>query len=267
MNLHTFFQVIGPFLEGQVDPLGAARVLYGDQAAASSPDARRLRIYGDFCRTHRHEALSVFSHCQAAVTRQKGEAAWEALVARYFQAHPMRHWELNENGAHFPAFLSQEGDLKMPFLAELADFEWWEWQTQIARDAPQDQDPEGGALRLSSTVELRRYGHDLIGWLNERDDGQELAGLPEPPKPKDQLVLFWRDPDGDLRREPASPEELLVLRLVSEGRPMADAAVLDLSADPEALDETLADLHAAGIILGLGLDFDLNLGGASPPAP
>lgn len=236
MKLEPFYQAIGPFLLGETDHETAVRVIYGGEQAAGGVDAERLRIYGAFCRIHRHEALSLFSYCEAAVVHHLGQPAWDDLVDRYFRAHPMHHWELNANGVHLSEFLAQNPMAALPFLAELADFEWWEWQTQVAPDAG-TQAAEQGPLRLGDTVELRHYHYDFVGWLDTHATADmATAGLPEP---GEHLILFWRDREEDLRREPASQEELMVLRLVSEGAKI-----------PQGLRETAADLHAAGIILG-----------------
>jgi hypothetical protein len=240
MKLDSFFEIISPYMEGRAGHQETVRLLYGEDGG-DTQDARRLRIYGAFCRTHRHEVLDLYAHCRAAVVQALGEAAWDDLVERYFRAHPMTSWELNENGVHLPEFLSNQPVEALPFLPELADFEWWEWQTQIAPDAEEDRDPETGPLRLSATVELRRYGHDFIDWLDRRDAATDIkqAG---PPGPGEHFVLFWRDRDGDMRREAAAPQELHVLHLVSQGQ-----------ATPEALaplEDTFADLYEAGILLG-----------------
>ena len=148
----------------------------------------------------------------------------------YFAAHPMAHAVLNENGAQLAAFLAaREGT---PALwAQLADFEWWEWQTLVAPDAEADARPDEGPLRLGSTVELRPYGFDFVGWLD--GEGSRAA---EPPR-REVVVLFWRNRALDARRELATSEELRVLKAVHEGQPVAE-------------DETLADLRQAGIVLG-----------------
>lgn len=230
MKLADFFARMAPYLEGRHSHAEAVRVLYPGRE--DSKDARRLSIYGEFCHTHRHEALSVYEHCRAAVLRELGQEALEDLAARYFQAHPMRSFELNENGARFPEFLRGPGPgiPPLPYLPDLADFEWWEWQVLVQPDDPADAGPEKGPLRLGATVELRRYGYDLLDWIDER-------GLEGAPAEREGLVLFWRDLDGDGRRGPASAAELRVLQQVSAGQAPED-------------EETLADLRAAGIILG-----------------
>ncbi len=226
--LDAFFAGIGPFLEGRASVEDARRALYGN---AASVDAERLAIYGRFCRGHRRAALDgVYTAVRALVTRHAGEPAWAALVEGYFRAHPMHHAELNENGDAFAAFLADRADLPA-WTAALADLEWWEWRTRVAPDDPADVDP-GGPLRLASTVELRPYTRDLVGWLDDTD----RRGVP---MASPTYVLFWRDPALEPRRERATRDELRVLQAVSAGISV-----------PDALADTLADLREAGIVLG-----------------
>ena len=238
MSLTTFFARIGPMLEGHETPAATRPILYG--AAADSVDAKRIDIYARFCRIHRFEVIEgVYEHCRAAVLREAGLPAWEALVERYFRAHPMHHVELNENGAALPSFLVEHAPAaNLPtWLPALADFEWWEWRTSIAPVDPGEPSPEAGPLRIAPTVELRPYPFDLVGWLDAAHP-EEPAGAPEQ---RDNLVLFWRDEDDDLRREEATEAELAVLKAVSEGAPLPVG---------EGWQETAGDLREAGILVG-----------------
>lgn len=247
MKLERFFAVIGPLLHGQAGLEETIERLYGEAARGPhARDAQRLGLYARFCRIHRFEVIeSVYPHCRQVVTDQAGEAAWQELVEAYFRAHPMRSFVLNENGAHWPAFLSSHAAGLPPFLPELADLEWWEWQTLVAPDEPEDATPDQGPLRLGSTVELRRYQHDLLGWL---DAGPPAGGAG--PQPGESLVLFWRDREQRARRERAYPLELLVLRAVHAGEDPAVLARQPGGPSAAAIAETMADLAEAGILLG-----------------
>jgi hypothetical protein len=237
MKLDRFFATVGPFLEGRASRAEAAQQLFGETTSA---DAVRLGIYGRFCRLHRREAVdSTYSFTREKIFELKGEAAWDELVERFIRAHPMKHFELNENGVQLPGYLPDWlAEQKLPsWLAALADFEWWEWRTKIALDDPSDQKPDAGPLRLASTVEVRPYPRDFVPWIVRKRRGE--------PAEKNVLVLFWRDLDLDGRRENASHEELLVLKAVSES-----VALSKTGLRPSDLAETLADLKAAGILLG-----------------
>jgi hypothetical protein len=231
VKLADFYAAIGPYLEGRAEHGATVTRLFDDPMGI---DAERLAIYARFCRIHRFEAVDfVYSSTRAAIVDRFGLPEWEKLVADYFVAHPMHHVELNENGASLPDYLRGIVEARSwpAWLVELADLEWWEWRTDSALDGESDADRDAGDLRLAATVEVRPYAHDLVGWL----DADERAPEPEA---RAVVVIFWRDGDGDPRRENASRDELLILKAVSEG-----ATTDGTNAD------TLADLRAAGILL------------------
>ncbi len=246
MNLQDFFARVTPYLLGSVPYSEAVRQLY-PAAELDTPDAKRLEIYGRFCRTHRQEAASVFGYCRSAVEAWAGEQAWVDFIEEYFRAHPMCSWELNENGEKLPGFLATHPlSERLPFLRELSDFEWWEWLVAIAPDQPFADE---GPLRLSPLVELRQYEYDFVSWLDEAGASENMASA-GPPQRQECFVLFWRDRELDGRRAEASPLELLALKLVSEGQTVDELLRQGVQAPADELRETLADLHAAGILMG-----------------
>lgn len=229
MKLATFYEKVAPVLEGEVPPTEGARALFG-AAAATGKDGRHLAIYARFCRAHRFEAVDfVYEATRATVLRQGGLPLWERLVEAYFRAHPMHHVELNANGEALPGFLREQPEAPLPgWLPELAEFEWWEWQTQVAADASATAD---GPLRIAPAVELRPFQHDLVAWLASDRSGE--------PSRRECVVVFWRTPDLRLRRDIVTAAELGVLKAVfSEQTPSADTS------------ETVEDLLAAGILVG-----------------
>lgn len=243
MSLSDFFEKIGPYLLAKRDHQDVVLRLYGE--SPPPVDAQRLRIYQRFCAYHRHEVLdSIFAYSRAAILAHAGEAGWDDIVARYFVAHPMHYFELNQNGEFFPAFVADlVAAQELPaFLGELADFEWWEWLTDTLLDDPADTAP--GPLRLHSTVELRPYTYDFIEWIDE-DNRQS----PQPAK-RDGVALFWRNSQLKRRREWASRTEMLIIKAVVESIALDDELAGRLSIAKAALDETVADLHTAGILLG-----------------
>lgn len=253
LRLDAVLAAIAPYLEGRADHASVVGALWGEAAAAGGPaavDAERLAIYARFCRLHRLEALTVFRHTRAAVEATGGEAGWEALMAGYFEAHPMQRFEINDNGAALPSWLASAPAAAAlpPWLWELADLEWWSWRAETGPEGAADEAAgreaaaEPGPLRIADTVELRRYHHRLDDWLEEDP-------RPPAPAPGEQLVLFWRDRDLDGRRASATVEELLALKMVREGL-AAEALCAATGLDPAVLAATLEDLHAAGILRG-----------------
>jgi hypothetical protein len=247
MSLASFFAEITPYLLGQRDPEEATRRLYGDGDAAESLDAQRLAIYRRFCAVRRRDILQgVYPYCHAAIEKRAGEPGWLSIVERYYVAHPLHHYEFNQNGCHFPQFvatLTEAGELP-PFVAELADFEWWEWLTATRLDEPSDAAPHRGPLRLHTSVDLRPYGHDLITWID--DDDRE----PEAPARRDSVVLFYRDRELSHQRERATGLTMLVIKAVVEEVALDGALAAQLGLPRETLQEAVAALRESGVLLG-----------------
>jgi hypothetical protein len=244
VKLSQFFATVTPYLEGRVGHDETVKALYGKPQGRTAVDAKRLAIYQRFARIHRFEVVeSVYLNLRDLARERQGDEAWEALVETYFQRYPMKHFELNANGAAFPEFVAAYAkEQGLPaWYAELADFEWWEWQAIIA---PDDDGTQSGP-RLSPTVELRPYAYDFVEWLAA--DPSERAHEPEA---ADNLVIFWRDREHTLRREKASQLELAVLKAVAGQLTLGDLAAgtgLPLA----ELQETYRDLADADILLGV----------------
>jgi hypothetical protein len=230
MKLATQLSTFAALLEGKADEATTRQALFGAQHEHGA-DAGRLAIYARFCRLHRVEALEgVYVNVRQLVVRRLGQDAWHALVEAFFLAHPMHHVELNENGAAFSDWLATRADLP-PWLATVAEVEWWDWVTFVAPD-----EPPAATLRLSSTVEIRPLAWAIDPWLD--------AGAEGDPEHRANLLIFWRDRDLDSRRGELTSLELLVVKAVSEGVEVAPAGI-----DAEDFAATLADLTAAGIVL------------------
>ena len=249
MRLSDLFAAIGPYLEGRRGVGEARKLLYGD---GGGTDAERIAIYGRFCQIHRSEALTgTYEQVRAEVEARGGAELWEKLHEAYFAARPMHHTELLTNGESLGEFLGLGDDAAKGWAAQsglpewlgaLADFEWWEWRTRVAPDDPADEDLASGPLRLASTVEVRPYRWDLVEWI---DDVYE-TDRPAAPRTRDVYVMFWRDPELDVRREDASVLELLALKAVIEGT----AGTPPPAVPARSWAETIDDLREAGVILG-----------------
>ena len=101
------------------------------------------------------------------------------------------------------------------FLPELARLEWHVRKVHEGELALPD-DPDETTLNPSlHLLELR--------WKNLASF-RSFAGAP-PPEPGDEFVMIWKDPaDGELHREVATAEDLLVLKMIAEGIDRKDVA-------------------------------------------
>lgn len=234
MRLAEFFRAIEPMLAERASAADTARTLYGAEPGEAG---QRLAVYERMCRWRRAETMAgVYPRVRRAFAAFGDERAWSALCTAYYAEAPWTAVKPLPNAAGFPDFLSREsaGRGLPAWLAELADFEWWVVATRIARD-PED-DPAAGPLRLAHTVELRPYGFDLVGWVDDVE-----AARPEPPAPGRFAVLFWRDRDGVACVRSVSGGEIRLLGLVRGGAAVEPAAE-DLAA--------LQRLHRIGVLVG-----------------
>jgi hypothetical protein len=254
MKLDEFYEQIGPFLLGNAAYEETVSALYG--SAPPQPDAERLRIYGNFCRNHRHEVLDgIFTELHSLIARRCGDSGWAQIVAAYFADHPMHHFELNHNAEALPSFLarvlsSSEHPLRALLpdcAADLADFEWWEWQTFSGPDSPSDVPMDAGPLRLHGSVDIRPYHFDFLDFFDGDDDDAERPTLPVA---KDTLVLFWRDRRLSSRRGSVSALELQLIKAIHEGRAIDRLLATQLGVSFDELIETAWDHHHAGILIG-----------------
>lgn len=223
MKLPEVIAEVGPLLEGQRSHADTVAALH-----LPEPSAARLDIYRRFCAGHRLTALSVFSATRRLYVEDHGEEAWATLADKYFAAHPMFHTEINTNGGLFADFLKAltDDDAFDDVYGDVADFEWWQWYT----DVQPDQALDGDGLRISPLVDIRSYAYDVLSWMKGDREGR--------PASKENFVVFWRDRDGDARWARLSARELGVVRLVHLAEPI-----------PDDWSDTLADLVGAGILL------------------
>jgi Methylase involved in ubiquinone/menaquinone biosynthesis len=188
---------------------------------------------------------AVFPRLESVIIERSGKTVWDALTKHYFEIYPARHFELNMNGAHFPEYLEQHATrFGLPsWVAELADFEWWEWQTLTAPDAPADAMPQEGLLRLGATVELRPYTHDLIDWFAAPDTKSS-------PAERDAVTIFWRDANADAWRRNVDDLDLELLRLVEQKEVITPLTLSDLDESWDTIEGRIAEMIQDGILLG-----------------
>ncbi len=125
------------------------------------------------------------------------------------------------------------------FLPELARLEWYVRKVHEEELALPD-DPDETILNPSlHLLELR--------WKNLASF-RSFATAP-PPEPGDEFVMIWKDPaDGELRRQTAAAEDLLVLKMIAEGIDCKEVAMTG-GIPVGTVDAALARAAGKGIIL------------------
>ena len=242
MNLTKYFEIMAGFLNRETGIQEAAGVFFGKNGCLGR-NARGLEIYQNFASGVALQA--VFPRLKSVITKLFGGTEWDELAKRYFKAYPARHFELNMNGVHFPEYLQQSAARANlpPWTVELADFEWWEWQTLTTPDDPDDATPLEGPLRLGATVELRPYTHDLIEWCDSEDSKTS-------PVTRTVVVMFWRDANLDAWRRNADHLDLELLRLVHQNEAVTPFSVRDVGEPWDAVERRITEMTSEGILLG-----------------
>jgi hypothetical protein len=135
----------------------AAALLAADPGGQALPETLFAGVHAGAVglRVHRNTVLGALSNALRlsfpAVDKLVGEAFFDRMAIEYARAQPPRAPQLDEYGAGFAASIAGfPGTGSLPYLAELAHFEW-----QLARLARMRAAPAAGpVLRLDDGVRL-----------------------------------------------------------------------------------------------------------------
>ena len=186
----------------------AAALLAADAAGQAMPEALFSGAHTGAVglRVHRNTVLGALANALrlgfAAVDKLVGEAFFDRMAVEYARAMPPRAPQLDEYGSGFPAFIAGfPGTESLPFLRELAQFEWQFAELARCRAAPESSGPSlqlEGSVRLHFTAPLRlhasRYPVEQLRAAILADNAPALAGIDL--SPGDYQYALWRTDDG-----------------------------------------------------------------------
>lgn len=137
----------------------------------------RLKIYFDGYRLRLIEALTDdFEKLKIIM----GEERFDKLAREYIDAQPSRFFSLRDFGGNFPEFLHNHADYQhIPFLAEMAKFEWAMAFTLDAADAIPLSMEYFSALPAEKWPELKIQFHPSVRMLQFSWDVPEIWYLIE----------------------------------------------------------------------------------------
>jgi hypothetical protein len=233
-------------------------------AAPAGIDDRRLGIYRDLL-FNNIEALLAGNF--PVIRTLLGEAEWKILVRAFYRDHRCQTPLFPEIAQEFLGFVQARderaaGDL--PFLAELAHYEWLELALQISEAGMDDIDREPSAKPGS---EQRRAVLDGVPALSPlawpiayRWPVHRLGPgyLPATPPDAPTLLLLRREPDGKVRFSELSPLAFRLLQRLEQSPALSGRAQLEAlaqeaaAADPDAFIEhgavLLEQMQASGVL-------------------
>ena len=196
--------------------------------------------------------------------RIHGDDAWQALVHAFYRDHGSRTPLFTELAREFLRYLeTRETDPSMPWLRELAHYEWVELALQIS-EATRDDIPHVAAG--SNAAEALLAGRPLpsplawplaYAWPVHRI-GPDYLPLEKPDAPT--LLLLRREPDGKVSFHTLGALAFRLLQRLDEAPGMSGREQLLALAAEAGADDTdafvrdgtamLVRLHREGTILG-----------------
>lgn len=213
----------------------------------------RLSVY---IRAYVGRLREVLANDYPAVLAAIGEACFSRLADAYISANPSQYFSLRDFGRHFPGFVSsmqqQDASLRdMPWLGELALFEWTLGEAFDAADIPVLTQQELAAIPCQAWPELRFAVHPSVHRLDLEWNIPEMWQALTPDEPvrvtavhdtaspwlvwREQLVTRFRSLQADeqlaldvLRGGGCFSEmcEMLATLLAEDGVPLRAASLI-----------------------------------------
>jgi len=189
--------------------------------------AERLQVYNG---GYLARLVEVLASDYGALQHLLGEREFHRLCARYVDAHPSRHHNLNQLGAHMPAFVARQRSLRAhAFAVEVATLEHLLTE---AFDAPEftpllperlqtfaeDQLPRL-VLQCNPSLRLRAFRFPVEEYYTAFKHDK----APRAPRPRRTLVAVYRQPDYRVIRATLTPPAFAVLSALARGTPLGRA--------------------------------------------
>jgi hypothetical protein len=217
-GLRHFFDSMAEYF---ADPSGLERLRAAHPGWDAPPS--RVGLYGDFVLAHVREVMDkLYPLIQARV----GPERWEQLVKGYTATRPARHFEMNQLGEGFPAYVADVTVAQgLPeFLPALARFEWADWAVYAS---PERLPERVERLTANPTLTVLQHPYKLCAYVRGKGTAPAPAG-------GEELALLWRHPSQLSTWFMAAHERaLLVLKMAVEGLSAADVAAATGVAEQE----------------------------------
>lgn len=202
------------------------RAVRGD---ARLDEAAHVDIYANM---YFYRLLDVIKDDYPAIVAVVGDGAFHNLITDYVLAYPPTHFSLRYAGARLPAFAAAHAlGQTVPYLADLAAFEWALTEAFDAPDAPPLAAPDLAAIAPEQWASLCLRPHVSVrllrsGWPVHRLRALVDRGDPVQDLPADPLALaVWRPQLGVSFRTLSEPEWWMLTAL-RDGVTFGDACAL-----------------------------------------
>lgn len=194
--------------------------------------ADRVSIYADGFYARLEEALNSDYSSLAVVL---GEEKFSKMSRRYTQEYPSYNYSLNHFGKNLKQFLTEFLPYKKePYLAEIAAFEWAEYQALISFDATLLYPVDLQSLPVNQWPEMKIQLHPSctllsLNWnsLAQIQAVRKNKSVPTPKKlQSSQCVLIWRRELDVLYRVLKGPEQEMIKAIFNKATFMEICEIL-----------------------------------------
>ncbi|WP_412757745.1 putative DNA-binding domain-containing protein [Legionella bozemanae] len=184
--------------------------------------ADRVAIYADGFYARLEEVLMSDYSTLAAIM---GENKFSQMSQSYTHAYPSYNYSLNNFGENLSQFLTETLPYKKkPHLAEIAVFEWAEYQAIVARDAHLLSAADLQSVPLSQWPEMKFHLHPSCKILTMHWNSLSLIkasrsnkSIPAPRKLKNpQFIMVWRRQLEVRYRKLEYPERTMLNAIIQE---------------------------------------------------
>lgn len=216
----------------------------------------RLAVYADLLYNKFDESLTA---CFPVIHRILSPADWRSLLLDFIAGHRCLTPYYRQIPDEFVQYLQQERDRAddLPFLAELAHFEWIELQLSIAESEPITITPLTREQLLSGTIVFAPVMQLLHYQWPVQDIGPHA--LPTEPPAATTHILGFCDSDEQVRFIALNPATAYLIELLNNGLTGQQAlqAMRGELTNAQFIEltrfglNTLLDLHHQGAIIGV----------------
>jgi uncharacterized protein len=246
----------GSALPAQLDALAAYIRDPANNVPPPGIDESRLKVYREL---FFNNIAAMLAGNFPVLRRIFGDAGWPALVRAFYRDHGSRTPLFTELPREFLRYLETRGeDAAMPWLRELAHYEWVELALQISEATRDDiaHDPDGDLLSGRPLPSPLAWPLAYAWPVNRIGPDFQPTTLPDIPT----LLLLRREPDGKVSFHGLSPLTYRLLqRLELEPESSGHEQLAALAAEAGATDvdaflrdgaAMLAQLRREGTLLG-----------------
>lgn len=206
-------------------------------------EARRMAVYRELF----YNAIEGLLAANFPVIRRTlDDTAWHALVHEFHREHRCATPLFTEVAQEFIEWLATTADRHVPWLPELAHYEWMELRAQIDDTAPPSHDPAGDILAGVPLLSPQAWPL-AYAWPVDRI-GPDF--IPAAPPPEPTLLLVRRDASMQVHFAALSPLAFRLLQLVQANDSASGDALIDTLAGEAGLPGDIGFIQDARAMLG-----------------